>query len=326
MRSLYAIVLAAGKGTRMKSDLPKVLHPVCGKPMVEHITDHLKNLNIDEIVTVVGHKKEMIQNQLGTSVQYAVQEEQLGTAHAVNMSKELLGDREGTTLIITGDTPLVSEQTLDYLLEHHHQTNAAATILTMLPEDPSGYGRIVRSAAGNVKRIVEQKDASEDEKEIQEVNTGIFCFDNQLLFSALSEVDSDNNQSEYYLPDVIEILQTKQHTISASVMEDVEEGLGINDRIQLSKAEQIMQSRILEHHMKNGVTIVDPQTTFIEADVVIGRDTMIEPRTHLRGQTRIGKHCVIGPDVDLLDYDVKDQMKIHNFSMTNDVCSIPLGS
>ncbi|QHE54087.1 bifunctional UDP-N-acetylglucosamine diphosphorylase/glucosamine-1-phosphate N-acetyltransferase GlmU [Pontibacillus sp. HMF3514] len=326
MHSTYAVVLAAGKGTRMKSDLPKVLHPVCGKPMVEHITDHLKNLNTNEIVTVVGHKKEMIQEQLGQSVKYAVQEEQLGTAHAVKMSEELLGDKEGTTLIITGDTPLITEKTLDYLLKHHHQTNAAGTILTMLPEDPSGYGRIVRNASGNVKRIVEQKDATEDEKEIQEVNTGIFCFDNQLLFSALQEVDSNNNQSEYYLPDVIEILQNKQHTISASVMEDVDEGLGINDRIQLSKAEQIMQQRILETHMKNGVTIVDPKTTFIEADVVIGRDTTIEPRTHLRGQTRIGKHCVIGPDVDLLDYDVKDQMKIHNFSMTNDVCSIPLGS
>ncbi len=326
MRSTYAVVLAAGKGTRMKSDLPKVLHPVCGKPMVEHITDHLKNLNMNEIVTVVGHKKEMIQNQLGTSVQYAVQEEQLGTAHAVKMSEEQLGDKEGTTLIITGDTPLITEQTLDYLLEHHHQTSAAGTILTMLPEDPSGYGRIVRNASGNVKRIVEQKDASEDEKEIQEVNTGIFCFDNNLLFSALQEVDSDNNQSEYYLPDVIEILQKKGHIISASVMNDVEEGLGINDRIQLSNAEQIMQKRILEAHMKNGVSIIDPKTTFIEADVVIGRDTVIEPRTHLRGQTRIGEHCVIGPDVDLLDYKVQDQMKIHNFSMTNDVCSIPLGS
>lgn len=326
MERTYAVVLAAGKGTRMKSDLPKVLHPVCGKPMVEHITDLLRDLQMNEIVTVVGHKSEMVQEQLGESVTYAHQSEQLGTAHAVQMSADQLAHQEGTTVIITGDTPLITSNTVQNLIDHHRETNAAATILTMLPEDPTGYGRIVRNKNGNVERIVEQKDATPEEQSIGEVNTGIFCFDNKLLFQSLNQVGTNNNQSEYYLPDVIEILKEQGYTISATSTEDVAEGLGVNDRIQLAKAEEIMQQRIIERHMKNGVSFIDSSSSYVEADVKIGQDTLIEPRAHIRGKSVIGSYCVIGPDVDLKDLEVRDKTRVQNFSMTNDICKIPIHS
>ncbi|KGX91104.1 N-acetylglucosamine-1-phosphate uridyltransferase [Pontibacillus halophilus JSM 076056 = DSM 19796] len=326
MNETYAVVLAAGKGTRMKSDLPKVLHPVCGKPMVQHIIDRLRAISVSEIVTVVGHKAEMIQEHVGDSVRYALQEEQLGTAHAVMMAKDDLAGKPGTTLILTGDTPLITERTLANLANYHRETGAAATILTSLVDDATGYGRIVRDDTGDVARIVEHKDATEEEKAITEINTGMFCFDNELLFEALDNVSTDNVQGEYYLPDVIEILKKAGHTISATSTSRVEEGFGVNDRIQLSRAEHMMRERILELHMNNGVTIIDPSSTYIGADVVVGRDSKIEPRVHLRGQTIIGERCVIGPNVDIMDFKAEASTKIHNYSMTYDVCKMPYAS
>ncbi len=323
MSQTFAVVLAAGKGTRMKSDLPKVLHQVCGKPMVEHVIDQLNRLSIDQVVTVIGHQSERVKDQLGSSVDYAYQAEQLGTAHAVKTCQAPLGHKEGSTFIITGDTPLISSETLSKCLDLHRETTSAATILTMLPEDPTGYGRIIRNEEGQVERIVEEKDASEQERAVNEVNSGIFCFDNRLLFEALDRVSTDNEQGEYYLPDVIEVLKSQGERVSATSVQDVEEGLGINDRSQLAKAEKILQKRIIEHHMENGVTIVDPLSTYIGVDVTIGRDTIIEPRTHLRGKTQIGENCIIGPDVDLEDYQAADRTKVQNFSRTNDVSVMP---
>ncbi|WP_051302608.1 sugar phosphate nucleotidyltransferase [Salibacterium aidingense] len=314
MTQTFAVVLAAGKGTRMQSELPKVLHHVCGKPMVQHVIEQLQDMAVERILTVVGHKAEMIEKQLGSSSEYACQAEQLGTAHAVKMCQTKLEEEQGSTLILTGDTPLITEQTLRKCLDHHHRANAAATILTMVPEDPSGYGRIVRDKRGQVARIVEHKDAAEEQLQIQEVNSGIFCFDNTLLFQALEQVSTDNKQQEYYLPDVIEILKRMGETISAFPAEDTEECFGINDRTQLAQAEEICQRRIMEHHRRRDVVITDPSSTLIEAGVAIGRHTIIEPRTRLRGHTQIGEGCKIGPDVDLIDYKAADHTHVHHSS------------
>ncbi len=306
----FAVVLAAGQGTRMKSKLYKVLHPVCGKPMVQHIVDRLKALEIDEIVVVVGHGAGQVKEQLGESVQYAFQEKQLGTAHAVMMSTEMLQGKQGITVVVTGDTPLIKEETLKRLMEQHIQSGASATILTTVLDDPTGYGRIIRQQDGSVQRIVEHKDASEEERHVQEINTGIFCFDNQKLFTALGQVNNNNVQGEYYLPDVIEILKGQDEVISAYLTADAEDGMGVNDRVQLSQAEQILRKRINEQHMRGGVTIIDPNSTYIEADVVIGADTVLQPGTFLRGKTVIGEDCVIGPQADLKDITVENGVTI----------------
>jgi len=310
MSNLYAIVLAAGKGTRMKSNLYKVLHPVCGKPMVQHIVDRLHLLAAKQIVVVVGHGAEQVKEQLGMTVQYAHQEQQLGTAHAVMASGELLKDKAGTTIVISGDTPLVRTETLKNLIEHHEQSQAAATVVTTVLEDPTGYGRIIRNADGFVERVVEHKDATIGQRQVREINTGIYCFDNQKLFQALAQVKNDNVQGEYYLPDVLQILREQSDLISAYVTDNPKEGIGVNDRVQLSAAEKYLRQRINEQHMKNGVTIIDPDSTYIEADVVIEADTVIHPGTHLKGNTKIGAGCVIGPNAELIDCQVESHVHI----------------
>ncbi|RXT09002.1 bifunctional UDP-N-acetylglucosamine diphosphorylase/glucosamine-1-phosphate N-acetyltransferase GlmU [Ammoniphilus sp. CFH 90114] len=317
MHHKYAVVLAAGQGTRMKSKLYKVLHPVCGKPMVQHIVDRLQALAIDEIVVIVGHGADKVKQQLGSNIHYAFQEKQLGTAHAVMMSEGLLKDKQGTTLVVTGDTPLIKKETLQQLMSHHAATQAAATVLTTVLADATGYGRIVRGEQGHVERIVEHKDTNEDERQIKEISTGIFCFNNELLFKALSQVNNDNVQGEYYLPDVIGILKKQGETISAFLTEDAEDGMGVNDRVQLSQAEQIMRRRINEAHMRNGVSIIDPSSTYIEDDVVIGADTVIQPGTFLRGKTLIGEDCLIGPNADLTNTEVESGVTVQ-YSVISD--------
>lgn len=299
MSNRYAIILAAGQGTRMKSKLYKVLHPVCGKPMVQHVIDQVKSLNINEIVTVIGHGAEKVKAQLGDDSQYALQAEQLGTAHAVLQSEEMLSGREGVTIVVCGDTPLIKAETMEALFKHHEETKAKATILTARAEDPTGYGRIVRNASGFVEKIVEHKDATEEERSINEINTGTYCFDNKLLFEAIHRVSNDNVQGEYYLPDVIEILKNQGETISAYVTGSFEETLGVNDKVALSQAEGIMKRRINETHMRNGVTIIDPANTYIGPDVEIGQDTVIYPGTMVSGKTVIGSECKLGPNSEI---------------------------
>ncbi|MEK8130817.1 bifunctional UDP-N-acetylglucosamine diphosphorylase/glucosamine-1-phosphate N-acetyltransferase GlmU [Paenibacillus filicis] len=301
MRNRYAIVLAAGKGTRMKSKQYKVLHTVCGKPMVQHVLDSLKGIVGGQIVVIVGHGAEQVKEQLGSSVQYALQEKQLGTAHAVLMSQDLLQHQTGATIIVSGDTPLIRSETLEQLMEQHEKSQAAAVVLTAVLDDPTGYGRIIRTPDGFVERIVEHKDATETERAVSEVSTGIFCFDNQALFQALRQVKNDNAQGEYYLPDVIEIMRKAGRSISAFPTPAVEDGMGVNDRVQLAAVEKLLRARINEKHMRNGVTLVDPDSTYIDAEVVIGADTVIHPGTFLRGSTCIGEDCVIGPMADLSD-------------------------
>lgn len=304
MSNRYAIILAAGQGTRMKSKLYKVLHPVCGKPMVQHVIDQVKSLDINEIVTIVGHGAEKVKEQLGEDSKYALQAEQLGTAHAVQQASEMLVDKEGVTIVVCGDTPLIKGETMEALFKHHEETSAKATILTARAEDPTGYGRIVRNAEGFVEKIVEHKDANEQERTINEINTGTYCFDNKMLFEAIQNVSNDNVQGEYYLPDVIEILKNQGETVSAYVTDNFAETLGVNDRVALAEAERTMKKRINEFHMRNGVSIIDPDNTYIGPDVAIGQDTVIFPGTTLSGSTVIGSECQIGPNTEISSCEI----------------------
>ncbi|MFX0561028.1 bifunctional UDP-N-acetylglucosamine diphosphorylase/glucosamine-1-phosphate N-acetyltransferase GlmU [Tepidibacillus infernus] len=310
MSDLYAVVLAAGQGTRMKSNLPKVLHQVSGKPMVGHVVDQLKEMGIKEIVVVIGHKSEQVKTYLGDQVQYAIQEQQLGTAHAIMQASSILNGKKGTTLVIMGDTPLITQDTLKTLYSEHETTNAAATILTTEIDPPTGYGRIIRDQEGHVLRIVEEKDTSIEEKAIKEINTGTYVFDNVKLFNALLKVNNDNKQGEYYLTDVIEILQSEGMIVSAYKTDNSDETIGINDRIALAKAEKILRNRIIEHHMREGVTVIDPDRTYIEKDVMIDPDTIIYPDTYLKGKTTIKGNCIIGPGADLTDVMVSQDVVI----------------
>lgn len=310
MENLYAVILAAGKGTRMKSKKHKVLHPVCGKPMVQHVIDQLSALGTTKTILVVGYLGDEVKNALSDDIHFVDQEEQLGTAHAVLQAKPLLENEQGITIVLNGDSPLFTKETLAKLIEKHRESGAAATVLTARISDPTGYGRIVRGDDSSVERIVEHKDATEEERLITEINTGTFCFDNQKLFAALAEVNNDNVQGEYYLPDVLSILRENGDLISAEILEDANEAMGVNDRIQLAEAERVMRERILRQHMLNGVTIVNPENTYIEVDVIIGCDTVIEPGSFLRGHTVIGESCHIGPNADLTNVSIADDTKI----------------
>lgn len=310
MTNIYAVVLAAGQGTRMKSKLYKVLHPVCGKPMVEHVVDHIQSLNVSRTVSIVGHGAEKVKEQLGDKSEYVLQAEQLGTAHAVQQAESLIGDLEGTTIVICGDTPLIRPETMKALLEHHQQQNAKATILTAIAENPTGYGRILRDEQGHVAQIVEQKDASPEQQKVTEINTGTYCFDNKALFATLKLVNNDNAQGEFYLPDVIEILKQQGEVVSAYVTENFSETLGVNDRVALAQAEQLMRDRINETHMRNGVSLINPANTYIGVDVKIGSDTVIQPGVMLEGNTVIGEDCHIGPNSRITNSTIGDRTKV----------------
>jgi bifunctional UDP-N-acetylglucosamine pyrophosphorylase / glucosamine-1-phosphate N-acetyltransferase len=328
MNNRFAVILAAGQGTRMKSKLYKVLHSVCGKPMVQHVIDHVSSLHIEEIVTIIGHGAEKVQAQLGDRSKYALQEKQLGTAHAVMQAENLLAGKKGTTLVICGDTPLIKAETMEALIRQHEEQGAKASVLTAYVEDPTGYGRIIRNEEGFVEKIVEHKDASEEEKKVKEINTGTYCFDNEALFAALKNVSNDNVQGEYYLPDVIEILKTRGEIVSAYQTDDFEETLGVNDRVALSQAERTMKHRINEQHMKNGVTIIDPENTYIEADVEIGSDTIIYPGSIIGVGSKIGSDSIIGPHSEIKNCVIGDRTVIrqsvaHDSEIGSDVAIGP---
>lgn len=310
MQNRYVVVLAAGQGTRMKSKLFKVMHPVMGRPMVGHVVNAAIDADASEVITITGHGAEVVRDYLGEKSQYVFQEEQLGTAHAVMQAKDLLEGKEGTTLVLSGDTPLLRAETLQQLMAFHEEEEAKATILTALADDPFGYGRVIRTEDGLVSKVVEEKDASEDEKKVREINTGTYCFDNQALFQALEKVDNDNAQGEYYLPDVLEILKNDHEKVGAFQLDNMDEALGVNNRVALAEASRIMRERINEQHMTNGVSIIDPNSTYIEIDVEIAKDTVVEPNTYIKGRTTIGEDAFIGLGSVISDSQLADGVEI----------------
>lgn len=306
----YVVVLAAGKGTRMKSKLYKVLHKVCGKTMVEHVVDAARGVNPAKIVTVVGTGAGEVEKVLDGKSDFAFQEKQLGTGDAVMTAKEELGDKDGATLVVTGDTPLFTTETFDELFKYHAEKGNAATVLTAEAPNPFGYGRIIRDDQGNVLRIVEQKDGKPEELKVKEINTGVFCFDNKKLFEALKHVDNNNAQGEYYLTDVLEILRNSGERVGAYKMPDFSESLGVNDRIALAQATKTMQRRINEEHMRNGVSFIDPDTAYIDAGVKIGNDTVIEGNVVIKGNTEIGSDCYITNGSRIVDSKIGNHVTI----------------
>lgn len=310
MTERNAIILAAGKGTRMKSKLYKVLHQVCGKSMVEHVLEQLQQAKIENIVTVVGFGAETVKEALGDRTHFALQKQQLGTGHAVMQTEDLLHDSTGETIIVSGDTPLLTAATFRKLCEYHEQRHSAATILTSNAPDPTGYGRIVRNDVGIVERIVEQKDATKEERAIHEINTGVYCFDNQKLFAALKLINNNNAQGEYYLTDVIGILKHEGEIVTAYRDDDFNETMGVNDRIALARANELMRQRINTKLMSEGVSMIDPDHTYIDAGVKIGRDTLIEGGVVIKGQTVIGSDCLIGAHSRITDSVIHDDVKV----------------
>lgn len=306
----YVVVLAAGKGTRMKSKLYKVLHKVCGKTMVEHVVDAAQGVNPAEIVTIVGTGAGDVEKVLADKSKFAFQEKQLGTGDAVMTAREELGDKDGATLVVTGDTPLFTTDTFNELFKYHAEKGNAATVLTAEAPNPFGYGRIIRDDQGNVLRIAEQKDGKPEELKVKEINTGVFCFDNKKLFEALKHVNNDNAQGEYYLTDVLEILRNSGERVGAYKMPDFSESLGVNDRIALAQATKTMQRRINEQHMRDGVSFIDPDTAYIDADVKIGNDTVIEGNVVIKGNTEIGSDCYITSGSRIVDSKIGNNVTV----------------
>lgn len=310
MSLTYAVVLAAGQGTRMKSKRHKVLHPVCGKPMVEHVLASLDQAGISRTLVVIGNLAEQVKETLGEQVEYVYQLEQLGTGHAVMQAVPKLTGFTGVTLVCYGDTPLISPGTIQDMLKTHREKGASATVLTAVVEQPFGYGRIIRDSDGSVLRIVEEKDATPEEKTITEVNSGTYCFDNEALLQALEQIDNHNAQGEYYLTDCLDIIRRQGLRVEAYTVSDSDEILGVNDRAQLAVVDEILRKRIRLQHMKNGVSMIDPNSVYIDTDVEIGADTILYPGTFLQADTKIGCQCEIGPNVQISRSTVGDSTHI----------------
>jgi bifunctional UDP-N-acetylglucosamine pyrophosphorylase/glucosamine-1-phosphate N-acetyltransferase len=306
-----AVILAAGEGKRMKSELPKVLHKVCGKEMVNHVIDTMRASGLDEVNVIVGKGADKVKEMTGSrKVSYSLQDKQLGTGHAVICAKEFLQGKQGVVAIFTGDAPLIKEETVQSLIKHHEEGGYSAVILTSIMENPQGYGRIVRDAQG-VEKIVEHKDCNEGQLKVNEVNAGMYVFDIESLLESLGKLTNNNAQGEYYLTDVIAILKSDGKRIGA-LTTDFEETLGVNSRVELATAEQVMRERINRKHMINGVTIIDPKATYIDSDVEIDSDAFIYPGNVLQGKTIIKSECVLYPNNRIQDSIIEKGVTIQS--------------
>lgn len=313
---IKSVILAAGKGTRMKSNLPKVLHEILGKALVGYVLDSVKHITNENFV-IVGHHAEEVEKYVISHYENAktvLQSPQLGTGHAVSMICPMLENYSGQVLILCGDTPLITEDTLKKFVEYHKENKSDITVMSAIFENPTNYGRIIRDTDNSLKCIIEEKDATLEQKAIKEVNAGIYCINWAKVKSAFSQLTSNNAQGEYYLTDIIEWGKKHGLSVNAYIMENNIETFGINSRVQLAEALKLLQKRINEKHMINGVTIVDPETTYISADTEIGQDTIIYPSTYIEGENKIGSNCKIGPMAHLRGgVEIGDYCKIGNF-------------
>jgi len=311
---VYAIILAAGEGSRMRSDRPKPLHLICGRPMVMHVIEALGDLDLARTVVVVGHDSARVRRRVGeeapawATASFVEQPRQHGTgdAAAVGLASFDTGDLDdvSTVLILPGDTPLLRRSTIRGLVDHHRSTGAAATVLTAVVDDPTGYGRVVRDAAGRVARIVEHRDATPEELAVDEVNTSIYCFRRSLLAPALRRIEPDNAQGEYYLTDVVGVLVAAGHPVTAEIADDPSETQGVNDRLQLSRAEAELRRRTNTELLRTGVTMVDPGAVYVDTTVQVGRDVTLFPGGIRQGSTVVGDGTELGPDTRLVDTTV----------------------
>lgn len=309
MERARAVVLAAGKGKRMQSDLPKVLHRLCGRPLITYVLDALAEAVSARPLLVIGHAAEAVRAAAGDRAGFVEQREQLGTGHAVMQALPHLDEGDGPILVLYGDTPLLRPGTIRGLLDLHRDSRAAATMLTAALDDPTGYGRVIRGPDGAVERVVEEADASPDEARLREINAGTYVFERRALFSALEALSPANAQGEYYLTDTIGWLLKSGQRVSA-LLAPAEEAAGVNSRRELAAAEAVMRRRLLDRLMDAGVTIVDPAATYVHAGVRVGADTIIHPQTYLEGETIIGRACVIGPQARLHDAVLGDRVTV----------------
>lgn len=306
-----AIILAAGQGTRIKSKLPKVLHKACGKEMVNHVIDTMRMAEIEDVNVIIGRGAELVKEKTSArNVSYSLQEEQLGTGHAVKCAKEFLKGKSGVVAIFTGDAPLIKEETVIKLIDTHINENNFATLLTSVIENPTGYGRIIRNN-DEVEKIVEHKDCSATELNVKEINAGMYCFDIESLLESLEKLSNNNAQGEYYLTDVIGILKSENKKVGAMIT-DFEETIGVNSRAELAVVEEILRKRINRKHLDNGVTIIDPSSTYISMDAEIGRDTIIYPNNVIEGKTVIGEECVLYPNSRISNSIIADSVEIQS--------------
>ncbi len=309
------VILAAGLGTRMKSGLAKALHPLAGRPLIQHVLEAASRLDVQRTVVVLGHQAGRVRSMVeGYGATIALQAEQLGTGHAVLQAQEVIAAAKGPVLVLCADTPLLTTATLRSIVELHAASKAAVSVMTAVVREPFGYGRVVRGKGG-IARIVEEKDATTAQKKITEVNAGIYCFEQKFLLDSLKSIKNNNAQAEYYLPDMITLARKKKLVVEGLACEDPDEVMGVNTRVDLSRAEAILRSRINNSWMLAGVTMLDPDTTFVGSEVTLGRDCILYPNVRLEGKTSLGERCTVFPGSHILDSTIGNEVTIKDSSV-----------
>jgi bifunctional UDP-N-acetylglucosamine pyrophosphorylase/glucosamine-1-phosphate N-acetyltransferase len=317
MENLSVIILAAGQGTRMKSDLPKVLHKVCGKEMISHVVDTVRGMGAAQTIAVIGYKGHMVRERLGEDIETVYQVDQLGTGHAVMQAIPKVNADNDNVLVLYGDTPLVKASTLNDMLEYHVKGGFGATVITVDVDDPTGYGRVIKDDNGNVCRIVEHRDTDPEQRNIREINTGIYCFKRSMLVEGIKGISNDNAQGEYYLTDIVEFLNRKGIIVGGYKADNPSEFMGINTKRQLAEAQRAMNRQNLDRLMDQGVIIDDPATTYVDSDVMVGADTRIMPGTFLEGSTNMGENNLIGPGARIVNCNIGHRNHIHYSVITD---------